>query len=163
MNDTDPSTDDVRVRRARIEEIRELADEYRSESAAQSRDGRPWDPPIPQGGIFWLAESTTDDRQALGYAAGTLRPDGMTIGPVYVRASERREGAGFALLRAIQRWAEDTRVPVVEVSVATDNESGRAFLESSGYVPRRILFSLTPENRRPGDAGTSTGADRGSA
>lgn len=151
--------DDVQVRRARIEEIRELADEYRSESSGESRDGRPWDPPIPQGGIFWLAESTSDERERLGYAAGTLRPDGMTIGPVFVRPSERREGVGFALLRAIQRWAEDTRVPVVEVSVATDNEAGRAFLESSGYVPRRILFSLTPERRRPSlDTGRSDGS-----
>lgn len=140
--------DDVRVRRARIEEIRELAEEYRSESSGESRDGRPWDPPIPQGGIFWLAESASG-ADPLGYAAGTLRPDGMTIGPVFVRPSERREGVGFALLRAIQRWAEDTRVPVVEVSVATDNEAGRAFLESSGYVSRRILFSLTPEGGRP--------------
>lgn len=150
MNLTDEDVaDDVRVRRARIEEIRPLADQYRSESSGESRDGRPWDPPIPQGGIFWIAESTTDDRRPLGYAAGTLRPDGMTIGPVFVRPSARREGVGFALLRAIQRWAEDTRVPVVEVSVATDNEAGRDFLESSGYVSRRILFSLTPEGRRP--------------
>lgn len=152
---------DVQVRRARIEEIRPLAEEYRRESSGQSRDGRPWDPPIPQGGIFWVAEDrTSDDRQALGYAAGTLRPDGMTIGPVYVRPSGRREGVGFALLRAIQRWAEDTRVPVVEVSVATDNDSGRAFLEASGYVARRILFSLTPENRRsPLDPDTDADRD----
>lgn len=147
-------TADVQVRRARIEEIRTLAEEYRTESAGQRRDGRPWDPPIPQGGIFWLAEQL--DGEALGYASGTLQPDGMTIGPVYVRPQHRRSGVGFELLRAIQRWAEDTRVPVVEVSVATDNEAGREFLESSGYVPRRILFSLTPERRRPGMDGDAT-------
>lgn len=158
MNLTDEDVaDHVRVRRARIEEIRELAEEYRSESSGESRDGRPWDPPIPQGGIFWLAESASDS-EPLGYAAGTLRPDGMTIGPVFVRPSGRRGGVGFALLRSIQRWAEDTRVPVVEVSVATDNEAGRAFLESSGYVSRRILFSLTPERRRPS---LDTGRDDG--
>lgn len=160
MSQTHPPGD-VRVRRARIEEIRPLADEYRSESSGQSRDGRPWDPPIPQGGIFWVAESTSDEHEAFGYAAGTLRPDGMTIGPVYVRPSERREGVGFALLRAIQRWAEDTRVPVVEVSVATDNETGRSFLEASGYVPRRILFSLTPERRRPSLDTDHAGEERG--
>lgn len=153
--------DDVRVRRARIEEIRTLADEYRAESSAQSRDGRPWDPPIPQGGIFWLAESASEGHEPLGYAAGTLRPDGMTIGPVFVRPAGRREGVGFALLRAIQRWAEDTRVPVVEVSVATDNEAGRSFLESSGYVPRRVLFSLTPRSRRPTLRTEHGGDDRG--
>lgn len=144
QNMSDPS--DVAVRRARIEEIRGLAAEYRSESSTGSRDGRPWDPPVPQGGIFWIAEDA-DGSEPLGYAAGRLRPEGLTIGPVYVRPDARRGGVGEALLTAIQRWAADTRVPVVEVSVAVDNDSGRAFLESAGYVPRRILFSLTPEQR----------------
>lgn len=136
---------EVRVRRARIEEIRNLAAEYRSEASKESRDGRPWDPPVPQGGIFWIAE---DDDGPLGYAAGRLRPEGMQIGPVFVRESARRRGVGDYLLASIQNWAGDTRVPVVEVSVAVENEEGRAFLESSGYVPRRILFSLTPSERQ---------------
>lgn len=137
---------EVLVRRARIEEIRDLAAEYRTNASAESRDGRPWDEPIPQGGIFWIAEDELRGAP-LGYAAGRLRPEGMTIGPVYVRTDARRRGVGEALLTSIQRWATDTRVPVVEVSVAVDNEEGRTFLESSGYVPRRILFSLTPERR----------------
>ena len=72
----------VTVRRARIEEIRPLAAEYRAESAASSSTGEPWDPPLPQGGIFWLAEDS---------------------------------GSGDAL----------------------------------GYVPRRVMMSLTPEGARP--------------
>ena len=138
---------DVVVRRARIEEIRELATEYREESSARSSDGEPWDPPVPQGGIFWLATDSTT-KAALGYAAGRLRPDGTTVGPVFVRPDARRRGVGFALIEAIQRWAEDTRVPVVEISVAADNDEGRAFLESLGYEPRRILMSLTPASAR---------------
>lgn len=138
----------VRVRRARIEEIRDLAGEYRDESAAASTDGEPWDPPLPQGGIFWLAEDPdTGDR--LGYAAGTLRPSGCTVGPVFARPEARRRGVGDALVTAIQEWATSTRVPVVEISVAADNEAGRAFLESLGYVPRRIMMSLTPEHAHP--------------
>jgi GNAT superfamily N-acetyltransferase len=145
-------TGPLRVRRARLEEIREMAAEYRQESTEQSGDGRPWDPPVPQGGIFWLAE---DNDGALGYAAGRLRPEGVQIGPVFVRPQARRRGVGEDLLRAIQRWAADTRVPVVEVSVAVDNEEGRRFLEASGYVPRRILFSLTPsEDNRPSEPDT---------
>lgn len=133
----------VHVRRARIEEIRELAGEYAQESSGLSRNGAPFDAPVPPGGIFWVAE---DEDAALGYAAGSLRRDGgMTIGPVFVRPEHRRRGVGLVLLRAIQGWAVDTRVPVVEVSVASDNIEGIAFLGSSGYVPRRILFSLTPE------------------
>jgi GNAT superfamily N-acetyltransferase len=137
---------EVEVRRARIEEIRPLAAEYKVEQEA--RFGAPTNPPLPQGGIFWLAR----DRDAgvpLGYAAGTLRPSGCTIGPVFTRAHARRRGVGDALLTTIQRWAEDTRVPVVEISVAVDNEAGLAFLESLGYQPRRLLMSLTPEHAKP--------------
>jgi GNAT superfamily N-acetyltransferase len=138
----------IQVRRARIEEIRPLAVEYRTEQEADP-DALP-DPPMPQGGIFWLATDVAGGTP-LGYAAGTLRPAGCTIGPVFARPEARRRGAGEALIRAIQEWAEDTRVPVVEISVAADNDGGRRFLEALGYQPRRILMSLTPsEGRAPG-------------
>ena len=136
----------VEVRRARIEEIRPLALEYRSEQ--ESQFGAPGNPPLPQGGIFWLAVDSADDRP-LGYAAGTLRPTGCTVGPIFTRAEARRRGVGEALLRGIQQWAEQTRVPVVEISVAADNQIGQRFLESSGYIPRRVLMSLTPDSARP--------------
>ncbi|MGH3440504.1 MAG: GNAT family N-acetyltransferase [Nitriliruptorales bacterium] len=135
------------VRRARIEEVRALASEYREEVARRAAPGERWEPPLPQGGVFWIAEEPAD-RDPLGYAGGRLAPEGLTIGPVFVRSGARRAGIGDALLTAIQQWAEGTRVPVVEVSVAVDNEAGRAFLEANGYVPRRLLFSLTPEARR---------------
>lgn len=131
----------VRVRRARIEEIKGLAREYRDEAVAASEDGLPWDAPVPQGGIFWIAE---DDDGPVGYAAGTLRQSGSTVGPVFTRDSARRRGVGAALILAIQEWATSTRVPVVEISVAHDNPEGRAFLESLGYQPRRILMSRRP-------------------
>lgn len=131
----------VRVRRARIEEIRPLAAEYRDEAAGISSTGEPWDPPLPQGGIFWIAEDAASG-QVLGYAAGTLRPTGCVIGPVYTRGRARRRGVGQALVTTIQEWARDTRVPVVEMSVAAENEDGQAFLESLGFVPRRVLMSL---------------------
>jgi GNAT superfamily N-acetyltransferase len=137
---------EVEVRRARIEEIRPLAAEYKAEQEAQY--GAPTNPPLPQGGIFWLA-TDGDTGDPLGYAAGTLRPTGCTIGPVFTRSHARRRGVGDALLTTIQRWAQDTRVPVVEISVAVDNEGGLAFLESLGYEPRRLLMSLTPENAKP--------------
>lgn len=135
---------DINVQRARIEEIKPLAAEYRAESAAASSTGEPWDPPVPQGGIFWLARDAVSN-DPVGYAAGTLRPSGMTVGPVFTRAAHRRRGVGDALISAIQEWAIATRVPVVEISVASDNEEGQAFLESLGYRPRRILMSLTPD------------------
>lgn len=138
--------DGIEVRRARIEEIRPLAQEYRDEQTADY--GSPTDAPLPQGGIFWLAVDPEDDRP-LGYAAGTMRPTGCTIGPVFTRADARRRGVGEALLTTIQQWAENTRVPVVEISVHARNQTGQAFLESLGYRPRRVLMSLTPE--RDGD------------
>ncbi|MFA9445254.1 GNAT family N-acetyltransferase [Egicoccus sp. AB-alg6-2] len=135
----------VEVRRARIEEIRPLAIEYRTEQ--ESLYGEPGNAPLPQGGIFWLA-ADADDGRALGYAAGTLRPTGCTVGPIFTRADARRRGVGEALLLGIQAWAQQTRVPVVEISVAADNEGGQRFLEALGYVPRRVLMSLTPDTAR---------------
>ena len=134
----------VQVRRARIEEIRPLAGEYKREQESL-RDEAP-DPPLPQGGIFWLA--TDPDGTPLGYAAGTLRPTGCTIGPVFTRLTARRRGVGHSLLAAIQAWAQDTRVPVVEISVAAPNVDGQRFLESLGYEPRRVLMSLTPSSAK---------------
>jgi len=131
----------IRIRRARIEEIRPLAQEYRDEQA-QDPESLP-DPALPQGGIFWLAADA--DGYPLGYAAGTLRPSGCTIGPVFARPTARRHGVGEALITAVQDWAGETRVPVVEISVAADNATGRAFLEALGYRPRRVLMSLEPE------------------
>lgn len=122
-----------------------MAVEYKREQ--ESVFGAPTDPPLPQGGIFWLA-SDVESGEPLGYAAGTLRPAGCTIGPVFTRAHARRRGVGEALLTAIQSWAEDTRVPVVEISVANDNLDGQRFLESLGYEPRRVLMSLTPTTAR---------------
>jgi len=68
---------------------------------------------------------------------------------VFTRANARRRGVGEALLTTIQRWAQDTRVPVVEISVAVDNEGGQAFLKALGYEPRRLLMSLTPRDAKP--------------
>ena len=125
----------MQVRRARLEEIRPLAAEYLHEQ--ETRFGIPTSPPLPQGGVFWVAE---DDGTVLGYAAGTLRPEGCSIGPIFTRADGRRRGTGAALLSAIERWVEDTGVPMVEIAVNADNPEGVAFLEAAGYRPGRILM-----------------------
>jgi GNAT superfamily N-acetyltransferase len=138
---------DVTTRRARIEEIRPLAERYARESARAAQDGQPFDAPIPQGGIFWLAE---DGDTPVGYAAGTLRPTGCVVGPVYTEPDHRRRGVGETLLLAVQDWAGGTRVPVVEISVQPDNEDGVAFLQALGYRPRRVLMTLTPSGRDRG-------------
>jgi GNAT superfamily N-acetyltransferase len=143
------SKGEVEVRRARIEEIRPLAEEYHREQS--SVFGAPTDAPLPHGGIFWLAtDGGTGD--LLGYAAGTLRPAGCTIGPVFTRTSARRRGVGGSLLMTIQQWARDTRVPVVEISVNAENPNGQAFLESLGYRPRRVLMTLSPVQAPPASA-----------
>lgn len=127
----------VAVRRARYEEVRPLAAEYLAEQ--EVRFGRPTSPPLPQGGVFWLAEDP-GTREPLGYAAGTLRPEGCTIGPIFTRAAGRRRGTGAALLAAIETWAADTRVPVMEVAVNAENQEGVAFLRSAGYRPGRMMM-----------------------
>jgi GNAT superfamily N-acetyltransferase len=83
----------------------------------------------------------------MGYAAGTLRPEGLVLGPVYVRAEHRRSGIGLRLLGEIERWAQGARIPLVEVSVAYDNEPGVKFLERAGYRARRLLMAKADEEQ----------------
>ena len=126
----------MQVRRARLEEVRPLAGEYLAEQ--EELLGRPTSPPLPQGGVFWIAEDAAGE--PLGYAAGTLRPEGCTIGPIFTRAVGRRRGTGAALLAAIEAWASDTRVPVLEVAVNASNEGGVAFLTAAGYRPGTMMM-----------------------
>jgi GNAT superfamily N-acetyltransferase len=134
--------DEISVARARIEEIQPLAAEYKHESATA---GTAVEPPMPAGALFWLARDV--DRSDMGYAAGTLRPEGLVLGPVYVRAEHRRSGIGLRLLGEIERWAQGARIPLVEVSVAYDNEPGVKFLERAGYRARRLLMAKADEEQ----------------
>ena len=129
-------TADINVARARIEEVQPLALEYKREAVSA---GTAVEPPLPSGALFWLAK--TDGGEDMGYAAGTLRPEGLVLGPVFVREAHRRSGVGMRLLKEIERWAQGARIPLVEVSVASDNEAGVKFLERAGYRSRRILMS----------------------
>jgi GNAT superfamily N-acetyltransferase len=128
--------EEIRVARARLEEVQPLAAEFRRDA---SKEGAPVEAPLPTGAVFWIARSTSGD--PLGYAAGTLRPEGLVLGPFFVRSAHRRSGVGMRLLREIERWAEGARIPVVEVSVATDNLAGVRFLEAAGYRARRMLMA----------------------
>ena len=114
-----------------------MAAEYLAEQ--EERFGRPTSPPLPQNGVFWVAQDS-ESGDMLGYAAGTLRPEGCTIGPIFTRSIGRRRGTGAALLSAIERWAADTRVTVVEVAVNAENEGGVAFLTANGYRAGRVLM-----------------------
>ena len=129
-------TDEISVARARIEEIQPLGIEYKRDAAEAGTDV---DPALPSGALFWLAKGPNGDE--MGYAAGTLRPEGLVLGPVFVRREHRRSGVGMRLLKEIERWAEGARIPLVEVSVASDNEAGVKFLERAGYRSRRVLMS----------------------
>lgn len=134
---------EVNVARARIEEIQPLAAVYKQESAAS---GTAVEPPMPSGALFWLAR--TAEGEEMGYAAGTLRPEGVVLGPVYVRPQHRRSGVGLRLLGEIERWAQGARIPLVEVSVAYDNEAGVRFLERAGYRARRLLMARDPQDNQ---------------
>ena len=136
---------EVVVRRARFEEVRPLAAEYLAEQ--ETAYGRPTSPPLPQGGVFWVAQDSASG-EIIGYAAGTLRPEGCTIGPIFTRENGRRRGTGAALLSAIETWVADTRVPVMEVAVNAENAGGVAFLRSAGYRPGTMM--MVPEEGAPG-------------
>ena len=136
--DEDPEL--LLVRRARLEEVAELARDCHAEQLAAY--GREAEPALPSGAVVWIA---LEGRQPVGYAVARLRPDGATVGPVYTVPAARRRGVGVRLLDSIQAWAAETAVPIVEVSVDVDNEAGLAFLRALGYRPRRLLLSLRPD------------------
>lgn len=129
-------TDTASVARARIEEVQRLAVEYKREA---SSGGVAVDPALPSGALFWIAR--TADGDDMGYAAGTLRAEGLVLGPVYVLPAHRRSGVGMRLLKEIERWAQGARIPLVEVSVANENQAGVRFLEAAGYRVRRLLMA----------------------
>jgi GNAT superfamily N-acetyltransferase len=129
-------SDDIRVARAGLGEVQALAAEYRREAVAQ---GGTAEPPLPAGAVFWIARDAAGE--PVGYAAGTMRPEGLVLGPIFVRPAARRSGVAGRLLAEIERWAEGARIPVVEVSVAADNLAGVRFLESAGYRTRRLLMA----------------------
>lgn len=133
---TEPGAPDgVEVLRARLEEVQPLAAEYRRDAFEHDTT---LETPLPSGALFWVARTPAGD--AVGYAAGTLRPDGLVLGPVFVRAGHRRSGVASRLLAEIERWATGARIATVEVSVASDNPAGVAFLEAAGYRARRLLM-----------------------
>lgn len=127
---------DVVVSRARLEEVQPLAAAYARDG---SRRGSSFESPLPTGALFWRATDAAGT--PLGYAAGTMRPEGILLGPVFVLPDQRRSGVARGLLAEIERWASSARIPIVEVSVAADNEEGIGFLESVGYRSRRLLMA----------------------
>ena len=131
---------DVAVTRARLEEVQPLARRYDGDADVEGVR----QPAMPAQGIYWIARR---DGEAVGYAAGTLRPEGLVLGPIYVLPEARRGGVASRLLQEVERWADGTRVPLVEVSVVTENVAGLRFLESAGYRVRRLL--LAHQDERP--------------
>lgn len=122
------------VARAQLGEVQRVAAAYAADETVLGVK----QPPLPTQGIYWVAK---DDGEPVGYAAGRLRAEGVLLGPIYVLPEHRRGGVALALLREVERWAQGTRVPVVEVSVAADNPAGIRFLESAGYETRRVLMA----------------------
>jgi ribosomal protein S18 acetylase RimI-like enzyme len=134
----------IRVARARLEEVQPLAVEYRADATSE---GTTVEPPLPTGAVFWIARDASGE--AMGYAAGQLRPEGMVLGPFYVRSAHRRSGVGRLLLGEIERFATGARIPLVEVSVAADNGAGIRFLEAAGYQTRRLLMARPGGDQPP--------------
>lgn len=132
----------VQVTRARVGEIAPLAAEYRRDAA---RHGEVDDDPLPSDAMYWVARDGGDE--LLGYAAGTLRQEGLVLGPFFVRPQHRRSGVGRCLLDAIQRWADAQEVRLLEVAVSAGNQGGIRFLEALGYRPTRVLMARSAEQR----------------
>lgn len=126
---------EVLVDRARLEEVQPLAAAYRDDATISGARQSP----LPAQGIYWIARDA--QRSPMGYAAGRLSPDGLLLGPIYVLPQHRRAGVARRLLHAIDEWASGTRLALVEVAVAADNDAGVRFLESAGYRTRQLLMA----------------------
>lgn len=114
----------------------------------------------PEGAALWLKGATAGlerfgrlcvaeiDGNVIGFAHGTVRllPDyigGGAVGSVthiYVDPKARRSGAARSLLNSLEDWFRSKNVSRIELTVVSDNPSGRAFWAACGYEV--TLFQL---------------------
>lgn len=67
----------------------------------------------------------------------------VILDDIYVRASERRGGAGRQLILALQRHAKGKRMARIEGEVEVANRAAQSMLLGLGFrLKRRYLFSL---------------------
>jgi len=105
-----------------------------------------------QGRARKLAEGTetigflaTEDGTTIGFIAGFVGQyrdglthhdarDTVTMTRVWVDPQTRRKGIGVALAEAVESWARDKRVGVLEVQVTQNNVAAIAFYEDLGFA-----------------------------
>jgi len=100
-------------------------------------------PSIPLGlqvGVLtWIARPDDDTSRVLGFVAASARSLSFYVHGLAVAPSERRRGAGRALMRACVEGAKAGRSTRVVLHVGTANHAAVALYESEGFEVRRTL------------------------
>ncbi len=72
---------------------------------------------------------------------------------LFVRATDRGNGIGTALLKEAQEQLSEAGVESILVETPAGNTTARAFYHHHGYRPHRIELEKEVENNRKGDPG----------
>ncbi|MDB5099781.1 MAG: family acetyltransferase [Cyanobacteria bacterium RYN_339] len=86
----------------------------------------------------WVAEG--EGGTILGFAAGNLRNQTLTIDGPIVLAEARHQGIGTALFARIEQDAHATGALALEGGVRASNATGQVFLRKHGYKPSREIY-----------------------
>ena len=96
-------------------------------------------------GCAWIAERMHEGGQAIE----------MPVAFIYeicIKESCRREGFGRTLIRAIENWALDRKLGILEFNVWSRNQAALQFYEELGfrYVRHEMSKTLAQQNADPG-------------
>lgn len=86
----------------------------------------------------WVAEG--QDGKILGFAAGNLRNQTLTIDGPIVLAEAMHQGIGTALFAKLEEDAANLGAASLEGGVRASNATGQVFLRKHGYKPSREIY-----------------------
>jgi GNAT superfamily N-acetyltransferase len=92
----------------------------------------------------WVAEGP--DGAILGFAAGNLRNQNLTLDGPIVREDVRHQGIGTALFSRLEEDAVAVGAQALEGGVRASNAAGQVFLRKHGYKPSREIYCYEAHN-----------------
>lgn len=92
----------------------------------------------------WVAEA--EDGAILGFAAGNLRNQNLTLDGPIVREDVRQHGIGTALFTRLEEDAVAVGAQALEGGVRASNATGQVFLRKHGYKPSREIYCYEAHN-----------------
>jgi ribosomal protein S18 acetylase RimI-like enzyme len=106
----------------------------------------------------WVAER---DGRVVGFAAGGVRNQTLTIEGPIVLPDHQRQGIGAALFAHMEADARLAGVPHTQCGVRATNQRGLRFLEKLGYAPQNEVFVYETHQRLAADFAPPAGVTIG--